>query len=716
MELITLNYRSSLVRQEVHQGQKHLVVPMAMIVEGVLPGSEGPLFYPMEEITRNYRDWERTPIVITHPKLNGKHVSVHKMPGSFHQSGVVGFVASPKVTRNKLVAEAWLNVDQLNKVAPTVLNRLERGERVEISTGLFTTNEEAPLNARYNNRPYTHIARQYRPDHLAILPDEVGACSIDDGCGLLVNESTEVDEYNWPLVLNEINDEDFELVTNLWSAKARAAAILARRKGRQLIRGAGNLAKRVTDAMDLKAARIAARLRKAVKGKRPQASAPTPPARKPVAPKRKATTSPPGKTSATKKAVAKKAPVKAPAKKAATKGPSLPTNPRKLKISDAAAALKSKGMTLGKGTTDLKTKVTSYEVTDRKGRKTTMTAQQIKESLYKKPTVNCGGKGGKPGPCKAGVNHPVGQVRLGMKRVGSSTFRHIITGHQVGPSANKPGHYYVRDDKGRPLGTTTSLDKAFKKASKRPTTNTSTEGDTNLTKPLTANARTRAIEFIIANSCGCFKPGDEEVLGAFPDDRLRELRLNAKQHQEGSQEDDDPTANCGGNMDGKKLIENMSDADLTAEMERRKAKNKPAPTANTQQPVAPEPAKPQTAEEWLKTAPAAIQEVVRNSMRREQEERDKLVTVIVNSAPEADRPGIKTLMETKPLDELKTLSLLLVNARPQAPAPQPMYFGGAGGQIVGNSQGNGGQPTVNREEVLVMPTINYAELAQAGRN
>src|SRR5690606_13771547 len=32
--------------------------------------------------------------------------------------------------------------------------------------------------------PYHSVARDYKPDHIAILPDRIGACSIADGCGV----------------------------------------------------------------------------------------------------------------------------------------------------------------------------------------------------------------------------------------------------------------------------------------------------------------------------------------------------------------------------------------------------------------------------------------------------------------------------------------------------------------------------------------------------
>jgi hypothetical protein len=83
----------------------------------------------------------------------------------------------------KLKAEAWLEVERVKQVDNRILEALEKGEMVELSTGLFTDNE--PTEGDWNGEKYMAIARNFRPDHLAILPDKVGACSIADGAGLL---------------------------------------------------------------------------------------------------------------------------------------------------------------------------------------------------------------------------------------------------------------------------------------------------------------------------------------------------------------------------------------------------------------------------------------------------------------------------------------------------------------------------------------------------
>ncbi|MCH7979611.1 MAG: hypothetical protein IH935_11645 [Acidobacteria bacterium] len=94
------------------------------------------------------------------------------------------------VNSGKLQAEGWFDVDRLMRLDNRILNALHSGRKIELSTGLFIDNEKAEEGADFEGKPYAFIARNYRPDHLAILSDQVGACSIRDGCGVMVNQSS----------------------------------------------------------------------------------------------------------------------------------------------------------------------------------------------------------------------------------------------------------------------------------------------------------------------------------------------------------------------------------------------------------------------------------------------------------------------------------------------------------------------------------------------
>lgn len=171
-------------KRKVVNGREYLIVPLTMIVPGVLSGSKGPLLYPKEEIARDPGAWDGVPLTIDHPydPATGSPLSING-PG-VRERQVVGVVQRSRIAKDgKLVADGWFDVERTRSIAPRILNDISAGRPVEISTGLFTTNEPAPLGSRYNDRPYDFIARDYGPDHLAVLSDEVGACSIRDGCG-----------------------------------------------------------------------------------------------------------------------------------------------------------------------------------------------------------------------------------------------------------------------------------------------------------------------------------------------------------------------------------------------------------------------------------------------------------------------------------------------------------------------------------------------------
>lgn len=176
---------SGKVRKASLHGREYLVADATMIVPGVLPGSSGKVLYTKEEIARNPDDWNWMPIVVSHPMVNGSYVSARD-PEILNKQGI-GVVMRSKAG-DKLKAELWFDVhsvknyDHANKT--DILKRLRKGELTELSTGLFSQKLAVNEGATFNGRSYDFVARNIKPDHLAILLDEPGACSIKDGCGV----------------------------------------------------------------------------------------------------------------------------------------------------------------------------------------------------------------------------------------------------------------------------------------------------------------------------------------------------------------------------------------------------------------------------------------------------------------------------------------------------------------------------------------------------
>jgi hypothetical protein len=182
-----------------------------MLVPGVLQGSKGPLLYPADEVRKSPDDWNHIPIVVYHPMKDGKPVSA-RSPSILSKYGV-GFVFHSRTdSKGVLKGEGWLDVEATRRVDKSVLDSVQLGKPIELSTGLFVDDEPAPEGAIFNDhrgtRKYVGIARNYKPDHLAILPSGKGACSLADGCGVLINEAA-MEAYQ--VIINELETEALSL-------------------------------------------------------------------------------------------------------------------------------------------------------------------------------------------------------------------------------------------------------------------------------------------------------------------------------------------------------------------------------------------------------------------------------------------------------------------------------------------------------------------------
>lgn len=202
MQTLTANLNGK-VRKELLSDREYLVAPVTLVVPGVLNGNKGPLLYEEQDLALSADAWNGMPLVLDHPKVNGQHVSARSVP-VLDKFGL-GQVFNTRMA-DKLTAEAWFDVERTQKIRSDILANLQSGTSIELSTGLFTRDE--PAQGEFNGKVYNAIARQHRPDHLAILPDGIGACSVNDGCGVLVNESAEtVKESFWNWLTGLVSNE-----------------------------------------------------------------------------------------------------------------------------------------------------------------------------------------------------------------------------------------------------------------------------------------------------------------------------------------------------------------------------------------------------------------------------------------------------------------------------------------------------------------------------
>lgn len=212
-------------RREQFEGVEHLVAPVVMIVDGVL----NEALVTHDEYGAFVEAWNGRPVPVLHPEKNGGYVSANSP--DIIEKNTIGTVFNTHVEDGKLKAELWLNTEKAQRLGYCdLLAQIEQGEVIEVSTGYFC-DAEAQAGI-FNGHAYREIHRNIRPDHLALLPGEIGACSVADGCGTRVNKSFAINVLNSiaQAVGLRVNDEGGQTMSDKEKLLERAKKLRANEK------------------------------------------------------------------------------------------------------------------------------------------------------------------------------------------------------------------------------------------------------------------------------------------------------------------------------------------------------------------------------------------------------------------------------------------------------------------------------------------------------
>ena len=180
---LTAHLAGADIRLGVFQGREHLVAPVVLmlgdiVVEPVTGDGLGE-FVPADVLQQAPSQWDGRPVIPGHPPTGSANTRQRLEARQF------GVLFGTRFERGRLLSEAWLDpvkAEQIGPDAVSVIERLRRGESVEISVGAWVTLEEMQGTAGGKEfaRRWLHLAA----DHLAMLePGKHGACSVADGCG-----------------------------------------------------------------------------------------------------------------------------------------------------------------------------------------------------------------------------------------------------------------------------------------------------------------------------------------------------------------------------------------------------------------------------------------------------------------------------------------------------------------------------------------------------
>lgn len=210
-------------RKEKRNGRDVVIVPSATLPDNVVMNG---ILYPPEEIEKSYKSLERKPAPLGHPMVNGKWVSASD-PEGINTTHIGAWNENVRRENGRVFLDKVIDVEVANRSegGKAVLDAIEKGEAVHTSTGLLASLEAV------NAETHKHVARAIVFDHDAILLNEAGAATPEQGVGMLVNANGEAEEIE--VINSAIAEADRDLD---WAVDSLARALERRQKASALDR------------------------------------------------------------------------------------------------------------------------------------------------------------------------------------------------------------------------------------------------------------------------------------------------------------------------------------------------------------------------------------------------------------------------------------------------------------------------------------------------
>lgn len=204
MTQVRVNVRSianvAKVRKEKRNGRDVIIVPSATLPDDVVMNG---IRYGADEIAKSFATLNKTPAPYGHPVINGKFVSARD-PEGINIGWIGAHNENARQVNGRVLLDKVIDVEVANRSeqGKAVLNAIDAGGPVHTSTGLLCELEpvEGDDTIRAN-------ARNIYFDHDAILLNEEGAATPEQGVGMLVNAKGEQEEIE---VINSSLLEDYE--------------------------------------------------------------------------------------------------------------------------------------------------------------------------------------------------------------------------------------------------------------------------------------------------------------------------------------------------------------------------------------------------------------------------------------------------------------------------------------------------------------------------
>ncbi|MCE2009124.1 DUF2213 domain-containing protein [Enterobacter ludwigii] len=190
VNVLTVVNSASNITTETIDGKPHIVVRgITPVVDDIVMNRK---LYPAAEIEKAYNTLERNPMPLGHPKVEGKHVSARDVR-AVNQYHVGAWLQNVSHKDGKVTGDMYVNRQyaESSDKGKRLINRLDEmlagtnSDPIHISTGLLYSGIAA--NGESKGKKYNEIATNMMFDHVAVLLDEPGAGTPEEGVGIFVN-------------------------------------------------------------------------------------------------------------------------------------------------------------------------------------------------------------------------------------------------------------------------------------------------------------------------------------------------------------------------------------------------------------------------------------------------------------------------------------------------------------------------------------------------
>lgn len=191
------------------------------VIRGVVPIVDDIVMngglYPAEEINNSYQSMEGKLMPLSHPKVDGNYVSAND-PRAVNKYHAGAWAQNVSKAGDKVVMDVYVNkaVAESKPDGKRLIERLDgmiantNIDPIHVSTGLLTNKEVKAGKSK--NKKHSWIARNMRFDHIAILLDEPGAGTPEEGVGMFVNADGEQSNVENASIIEAANSTSDNLI------------------------------------------------------------------------------------------------------------------------------------------------------------------------------------------------------------------------------------------------------------------------------------------------------------------------------------------------------------------------------------------------------------------------------------------------------------------------------------------------------------------------